>query len=56
MMYPFMTLDNDTEIVHSELMKDGKVKVYIEPKDSQMTTYILGSNIELSDLDTNELN
>lgn len=31
MMYPFMTLDDDTEIVHSELLEDGKsVKVYIE--------------------------
>lgn len=29
MMYPFMTLPDDTEIVHSEMV-DGKVKVYIE--------------------------
>lgn len=36
MMYPFMTLDDNTEIVHSEMLADGKVKVYIEkpnPKD-----------------------
>ena len=30
MMYPFMTLDDDTEIVHSEMFEDGKVKVYVE--------------------------
>lgn len=33
MMYPFMTLEDDTEIVHSEILEDnGKetVKVYIE--------------------------
>jgi len=30
MMYPFMTLDDDTEIVHSEMREDGSVKVYVE--------------------------
>ena len=30
MMYPFMTLSDNTEIVHSELLPDEKVKVYIE--------------------------
>ena len=30
MMYPFMTLDDDTEIVHSDMLPDGRVKVYIE--------------------------
>lgn len=33
MMYPFMTLEDDTEIVHSEILEDNgkeKVKVYIE--------------------------
>ena len=33
MMYPFMTLNNDTEITHSEMNTDGKVKVYIETPD-----------------------
>ena len=34
MMYPFMTLEDKTEIVHSELLQDGKsVKVYIETPD-----------------------
>ena len=30
MMYPFMTLNDDTEITHSEMKSDGRVKVYIE--------------------------
>lgn len=33
MLYPFMTLDDETEIVHSEAIRDGKaesVKVCIE--------------------------
>ena len=33
MMYPFMTLNDDTEIVHSELLPDGRVKIYIETPD-----------------------
>ena len=32
-MYPFLTLDDDTEIVHSEMYPDGQVKVYIEKPD-----------------------
>jgi len=34
MMYPFMTLDDDTEIVHSERKADGTVKVYVEKPDA----------------------
>ena len=30
MMYPFLTLDDGTEIVHSEMHSDGTVKVYME--------------------------
>jgi len=30
MMYPFMQLDDNTEIVHSEVLEDNSVKVYIE--------------------------
>lgn len=30
MMYPFMQLEDKTEIVHSELLHDGRVKVYAE--------------------------
>ena len=33
MMYPFMTLNDDTEITHSEMKPDGHVKVYIETPD-----------------------
>lgn len=35
MMYPFMTLDDKTEIVHSEMLKDGTVKVYLEKPDEK---------------------
>ncbi len=35
MMYPFMTLSDNTEIVHSEMLPDGKVKVYIEKPDAK---------------------
>jgi len=35
MMYPFMTLPDDTEIVHSEMREDGRVKVYIETPDEK---------------------
>ncbi len=30
MMYPFLVLDDMTEIVHSQMLEDGSVKVYIE--------------------------
>ncbi|MBS6216671.1 MAG: hypothetical protein E7G43_15440 [Flavonifractor plautii] len=35
MMYPFMTLDDGTEIVHSEMHPDGRVKVYLEKPDTK---------------------
>ena len=35
MMYPFMTLDDGTEIVHSEMRKDGRVKLYLEKPDAK---------------------
>ena len=35
MMYPFMTLNDDTEITHSEMKQDGRVKVYIETPDER---------------------
>lgn len=35
MMYPYMTLNDDTEITHSEMYPDGKVKVYIETQMKQ---------------------
>ena len=30
MMYPFLQLNDHTEIVHSEILPDQRVKVYIE--------------------------
>ena len=35
MMYPYMTLNDDTEITHSEMKADGRVKVYIETPDEK---------------------
>ncbi|MBQ9060364.1 MAG: hypothetical protein IJ128_04395 [Firmicutes bacterium] len=35
MMYPFITLNDDTEITHSEMKPDGNVKVYIETPDEK---------------------
>ena len=34
-MYPFLTLDDNTEIVHSEMREDGTVKVYLERPDAK---------------------
>ena len=33
MMYPYITLADDTEITHSEMNAEGRVKVYIETPD-----------------------
>ncbi|MBQ7144276.1 MAG: hypothetical protein IJR65_03865 [Oscillospiraceae bacterium] len=35
MMYPFLTLDDSAEIVHSEMKPDGQVKVYVEKPDEK---------------------
>ena len=35
MMYPFLTLDDETEITHSEMLDDGTVKVYLEKPDEE---------------------
>ena len=45
MLYPLMTLNNNTEIVHSELLEDDSVKVYVETPDKKdgkhhMTVYL----------------
>lgn len=34
-MYPFITLNDSTEIVHSEVKSDGQVQVYIEKPDEE---------------------
>lgn len=33
MMYPYLTLNADTEITHSKMLPDGHAKVYIETPD-----------------------
>lgn len=35
MMYPFLQLDDNTEIVHSEMLQNGEVKVYVEKPDEK---------------------
>lgn len=35
MMYPFLQIDGDTEIVHSEMLPSGEVKVYVEKPDAK---------------------
>ena len=35
MMYPFLQIDGDTEIVHSEMLPNGEVRVYIEKPDAK---------------------
>ena len=35
MIYPFMTLEDDTEITHSEMQENGEVKVYVETPDEK---------------------
>lgn len=35
MMYPFLTLDDNTEIVHSEMLPNNQVKVYVEKPDEK---------------------
>ena len=34
-MFPYITLNDDTEITHSEVKPDGRVKVYIETPDEE---------------------
>lgn len=35
MMYPYMTLNDNTEITFSEMKPNGRVKVYIETPDEK---------------------
>ena len=35
MMYPFLTLNDGTEIVHSEMRPDNTVMVYVEKPDAK---------------------
>ena len=34
-MYPFLQIDGDTETVHSDMLPNGEVKVYIEKPDAK---------------------
>ena len=50
-MYPFLTLDDETEITHSEFLPSNRVKVYIEKPDEKdcfhhMTCYLPDYTIE----------
>ena len=36
MVYPFLTLDDQTEFVHSEMKPDGRVRVDIERPDVEL--------------------
>lgn len=45
MLYQFMTLEDNTEIVHSQELENGEVKVYVETPDEKdcfhhMTCYL----------------
>ena len=51
MLYPFMILDEQTEIVHSELLSNGEIKVYMERPDQKdvfyhATCYLPGYRLE----------
>ena len=35
MIYPFMTLEDDTEITYTEMLPNGEVKVYVETPDEK---------------------
>lgn len=35
MMHPFLQIDGDTESVHSDMLPNGEVKVYIEKTDAK---------------------
>ena len=35
MMYPYLTLSDETEVVHSDMLPDNTVKVYIEKPDEK---------------------
>lgn len=51
MMYPFLTLDDETEIVHSEYLENNRVRVYVEKADEKdgfhnMTCYLPDYTVE----------
>lgn len=61
MMYPFMTLEDNTEIVHSEQLENGEVKVYVETPDEKdgfhnMTCYLPSYRVEINGYSKEEVN
>ena len=51
MLYPFLTLDDATEITHSEFLPTGRVRVYVEKPDEKdcfhhMTCYLPDYSVE----------
>ena len=61
-MYPFLTLPDETEIVHSDFLNNNEVKVYIEKPDKKdcfhhMTCYLPSYRItEVYGFDNKEVN
>ncbi len=60
MMYPFTTLTDNTEIVHSEQLPNGEVKVYIETPDEKngfhnMTCYLPSYRTEINGYSQSEV-
>ena len=55
MMYPFMTLENDTEIVHSEMKENGEDK-QVKMKEMEKFLHDLADDMTemIEGLDTNE--
>ena len=52
-MYPFLTLDDETEITHSDFLPSERVKVYVEKPDEKdgfhyMTCYL--PDYEITDI------
>lgn len=61
MMYPFMTLEDNTEIVHSEQLENGEVKVYVETPNEKdcfhnMTCYLPSYRVEINGYSKEEVN
>ena len=47
MMYPFLQIDGDTEIVHSDTLPNGEVKVYIEKPEIARYQEVIESTAHL---------
>ena len=61
MMYPFLTLEDNTEIVHSEQLENGEVKVYVETPDEKdcfhnMICYLPSYRLEVNGYTTEDVN